>query len=225
MTTDTKTEVKDNASELVLNPINLFISTVYSIKIPQFLDVSRAVVKENLSKNTEAVNEIYPVIMTNNLNQDQRLNDLVSFIVNSAWNILDSQGFNVENFRTYLSDFWCQEHHKHSAMEQHVHGYGSQIVGFYFLDVPKDSSIVLFHDPRMAKVQINLPEKNTSNATYASSIINFVPEEGLCLFAPAWLAHSFTRHASEEPLRFIHFNVYTQLEPAINLQYTDVEVI
>ena len=52
-----------------------------------------------------------------------------------------------------------------------------------------------------------------SQATYASNMINFVPEEGLCMFAPAWLAHSFTRHAGDKPMRFIHFNVSVQFNP------------
>jgi uncharacterized protein (TIGR02466 family) len=92
-------------------------------------------------------------------------------------------------------------------MEQHVHGAGSQIVGFYFVQIPENSSEVLFFDPRSAKVQINLPEADLSAASPASNIIRFTPEEGTLLLTNSYIAHSFTRHASKTACQFIHFNV------------------
>jgi hypothetical protein len=114
---------------------------------------------------------------------------------------------------------WTQEHHKHSAMDAHVHGYGSQIVGFYFLETPEGGSNVVFHDPRAAKVQIDLPEQDMNNATPASKMINFTPKPGLMIFANSWLMHSFTRHAAELPIKFVHFNltVIHQPQQACNL--------
>jgi hypothetical protein len=41
-------------------------------------------------------------------------------------------------------------------------------------------------------------------------MINFVPEPGMMLFAPAWLAHSFGRNPSKAPFRFVHFNLSVQ---------------
>jgi uncharacterized protein (TIGR02466 family) len=95
-------------------------------------------------------------------------------------------------------------------MDQHVHGYGSQITGFYFLETPEDCSRVIFHDPRAGKVQIDLPEQNMNNATAASKMINFTPRPGMVIFANAWLAHSFTRHAANTPIKFVHFNLGVQ---------------
>lgn len=206
-----------------------FPTMIYSVKAPQFLPTTRKVVAEAIAKQKKEIkkiDEIYPVIMTGNLNDDPRLLDLANFIAQSAWEILDSQGYAMQNLGTYFTEFWCQEHHKHSAMEQHVHGYGSQIVGFYFIDVPENSSRVVFHDPKAGKVQLNLPEKDTSQATAASNMINFVPEAGTVMFANAWLAHSFTRHAASKPMRFIHFNVSVQnAAPTACPVPTDVEVI
>jgi hypothetical protein len=85
----------------------------------------------------------------------------------------------------------------------------------------------VFHDPKAGKVQLNLPEKDTSQATAASNMINFVPEAGMVMFANAWLAHSFSRHAASKPMRFIHFNVSVQpvAAPTACPVPTDVEVI
>jgi uncharacterized protein (TIGR02466 family) len=207
-----------------------FPTMIYSAKAPQFLPAAKKVVAEAIAekkKEMKKIDEIYPLIMTGNLNSDPRMLDLANFIAQSAWEILDSQGYAMQNFSTYFTEFWCQEHHKHSAMEQHVHGYGSQMVGFYFIDVPENSSRVVFHDPKAGKVQLNLPEKNPEQASPASNMINFVPEAGLCMFTNSWLAHSFTRHAASKPMRFIHFNITVQqaVKSTVCPVATDVEVI
>ena len=220
--------VQEVSIEAKLEAFLHFPTVIYSIKAPQFLDVTREVVGEALAikkKEIKKLNEIYPLLMTGNLNGDPRMLDLSNFIAQVSWDILDSQGYAMQHFSTYFTEFWCQEHHKHSAMEQHVHGYGSQIVGFYFIDVPENSSRVLFHDPKAGKVQLNLPEKDMSQATAASNMINFVPEAGTVMFANAWLAHSFTRHAASKPMRFIHFNVSVQAVAPTACPVTDVEVI
>ena len=55
-----------------------------------------------------------------------------------------------------------------------------------------------------------------ANATIASKMINFEPKPGLMIFSNAWLAHSFTRHASEKPIKFVHFNLTVQQNAPIN---------
>jgi hypothetical protein len=206
-----------------------FPTLIYSVKAPQFLGAAKTVIAEAIAekkKEIKDLNEIYPSIMTGNLNGDPRMLDLANFIAESAWEILESQGYAMQGLSTYFTEFWCQEHHKHSAMEQHVHGYGSQIVGFYFIDVPENSSRAIFHDPKAGKVQINLPEKDGSQATIASNIINFVPEAGTVMFSNAWLPHSFSRHAASKPMRFIHFNISVRENAApMACPATEVEVI
>ena len=206
-TEESITPVQETSTESKIEAFWHFPTLIYSVKAPQFLPAAKKVVTEAIAEKKKEItklNEIYPLIMTKNLNSDARMFDLAKFIAQSAWDILDSQGYAMQNLSTYFTEFWCQEHHKHSAMEQHVHGYGSQLVGFYFIDVPENSSRVVFHDPKAGKVQLNLPEKDMSQATPASNMINFVPEAGTVMFANAWLAHSFTRHAASKPMRFIH---------------------
>jgi len=192
-----------------LGTFNYFPTLIYTVKKPEFLKVVRQVCDENVEKvkKDKKLDEIYPVYMTGNLYDDPRMQDFAAFVGQTAWNILDGQGYNMAGFHTFFSEMWCQQHYKHSAMEQHVHGFGSQIVGFYFTQTPEDGSRVVFHDPRAGKVMTSLPEKNGGEATAASGMINFVPEPGLMIFTNAWLAHSFTRHAAKKPIQFIHFNL------------------
>jgi len=192
-----------------------FPCPIYIIERPDFLDVVNAVSDEalNAQRKIKELNEIYPVVMSGNYFGDPRMASFSEFVGATAWNILDEQGYAMQDKAVQFIEMWTQEHHKHSAMDAHVHGYGSQIVGFYFLETPEGSSNVVFYDPRAAKVQIDLPERDMSMATPASKMINFTPKPGMMIFANSWLMHSFTRHAAEQPIKFVHFNLAVIQQP------------
>ena len=195
-----------------------FPCPIYLIERLDFLESVIEVSEEALAQQRKERNldEIYPVYMTGNYFDDSRINSFAQFVGETAWNILNGQGYAMQDKVVTFTEMWTQEHHKHSAMEAHVHGFGSQIVGFYFLETPENCSRVVFHDPRAAKVQIDLQEQDVSMATPASKMINFEPKPGLLIFANSWLAHSFTRHAAESPIKFVHFNLTAQMAaPAV----------
>ena len=186
-----------------------FLCPIYIIERPDFLEEVNKISEEGLVeyRKTQSLNEIYPAYMTNNYFTDPRMVEFTRFVGTTAWNILNEQGYAMQDKVVSFTEMWSQEHHKHSAMDAHVHGFGSQIVGFYFLETPEDCSHLVFHDPRAAKVQIDLPEQDMSIATPASKMINFAPKPGMMIFANSWLAHSFTRHAVDLPIKFVHFNL------------------
>jgi uncharacterized protein (TIGR02466 family) len=192
-----------------------FPCPIYIIERPDFLDAVNTVSEEflDVAKKERDLNEIYPVHMTGNYFGDPRMAGFSEFVGATAWNILNEQGYAMQDKAVQFTEMWTQEHHKHSAMAAHVHGYGSQIVGFYFLETPEGGSNVVFHDPRAAKVQIDLPEQNMSAATPASKMINFTPKPGMMIFANSWLMHSFTRHAADLPIKFVHFNLTVIHQP------------
>lgn len=192
-----------------------FPCPIYIIERPDFLEAVNTVSEENLAvqRKERDLNEIYPVYMTGNYYADQRLAGFSEFIGATAWNILNEQGYAMQEKAVSFTEMWTQEHHKHSSMDAHVHGFGSQIVGFYFLETPEDCSRVVFHDPRSGKVQIDLPEQDMNMATPASKMINFTPKPGMMIFANSWLMHSFTRHAAELPIKFVHFNLTVIQQP------------
>jgi len=190
-----------------------FPSVIYTIEKPEFLKAVNEVSEERLKvqKADKKIDPIYPVVMTDNLFTDPRMANFMEFVGTTAWKILSDQGYAMDSLSTTFTEMWTQEHHKHSLMEQHVHGFGAQLIGFYFLEVPDKSSQVIFHDPRAGKVQSNLMEANMSMVTPASNAIHFNPKPGLLIFANSWLPHSFGRHAANKPMKFVHFNLTVQL--------------
>jgi uncharacterized protein (TIGR02466 family) len=209
----------------IIDPWHYFTSPVYQFKKPEFLKIAKEVCAKNLSeiKKSTKLNEIYPLYNTNSLNNDERLKDLIDFVLKTSWNILNNQGYNMDLYRMELYDFWCQEHHKGSGHERHIHN--SIISGFYFLDTPPEGCRLLIHDPRSAKEFASLIERDPSQATYASNMINFIPEEGNVIFTNSCLPHSFGKNESKKPFRMIHFNVGVVYVPPIASNQINVATV
>jgi hypothetical protein len=224
---DTSTETP--VSNQQLSAEIYFPTVAYSIDKPEFLPQVKAASESALTMLKIAnpkVNDIYPLYQTPNLLGDMRIQEFAQYIADTGWNILQSQGYDMTNLRTTITELWCQEHYKHSGMDEHVHGFGAQIVGFYFLETPEDCSKIVMHDPRPSKKQINLPEANMFNATAASLAVNFTPRPGMLFFANSWVPHSFSRHAGEKPIKFIHFTLGVQAaEPAVSAPMPSAEIV
>ena len=195
-----------------LDELHYFATPIYITKQPQFLEVVKGIALDSIKQvnGKNKPNKIHPVLMSGNMLEDPRITDFASFVGSTAWNILSSQGYAMGNFSTTFTELWCQEHYQTSSMDYHAHPGGNFLVGFYFLDVPEGAPHAVVHDPRAGRIMMSLPETDPSQATLASTMVNFKPEPGMMMFAPAWLAHSFGRNTSKAPFRFIHFNIAVQ---------------
>ena len=144
-----------------LNAFVYFPTVIYTIDKQEFLAGARKAAKRALDvrKKEHKLDSIYPVYQTGNLFDEPEMQEFSQYVGQTAWNILSEQGYHMDNLNTYFTEMWCQEHHKGSLMEQHTHGNGNQIVGFYFLDVPLNSSRLILHDPRPGKIQMDLVEQ------------------------------------------------------------------
>ena len=195
-----------------LDEFHYFVTPVYITKQPQFLGTMKAIAADSIKRvhGKAKPNKIHPVLMSGNMLEDPRIEEFAAFVGSTAWNILTSQGYAMGNFSTVFTELWCQEHYQTSSMDHHAHPGGNFLVGFYFLDVPEGAPHAVIHDPRPGRVMLDLPQADPTQATLSSTMINFKPEPGMIMFAPAWLAHSFGRNPSKEPFRFVHFNLGVQ---------------
>jgi len=185
-----------------------FSSAVYKINRADLLADIKPVFNEyarNAYENTPR-DEVYPIIMTNDMKEDERVNSLIQYVADISWDILNDQGYFMDPFFTQVTACWGQNNPKYSSMDYHTHG-DSTLCGFYFLDVPEDSSVMSIHDPRPSKVVTFLPQKMTSTATLASNIINYNFKPGDLVITNNWLPHSFSRNRSNEHFNFIHINI------------------
>ena len=187
-----------------------FASTIHRAKEPQFLSTVKPVFDEYVQKiknNSPPQSPVYPAILTELISSDERLHEFVQYVSNISWDVLNSQGYNMDLFYTNTSEIYGQHHPYTSNMEQHIHGLDVQLCGFYFIDTPPDSSKMFIHDPRTVKVYAGLPERQSDTLTSAHNMIYYSPEPGDLIFTNSWLAHSFSRNESQQPYNFLHINV------------------
>jgi hypothetical protein len=75
-----------------------FVSPIYSLKKIEFLEDTLSATNDSIKDflaNKNKVNEIYPVIHTGILH-DERIDPLLEYVINTAWNILDDQGYRMQ---------------------------------------------------------------------------------------------------------------------------------
>lgn len=217
----------EQAQQNLLRASIQFPTIVYDIEKPDFLPAIKRAVERAMKKvrKEHKVGGLYPSLMSHQMMDDEDCHPLIQYLLDTAYNLLNEQGYNMDNFVTVLTEFWCQEHHKTSSMDQHVHGNGAQMVGFYFVDCPKDCSKVVFHDPRAGKPLISFEERDPKAISVASNSVYFDPKPGTLMLTNAWLPHSFTRNGANKPMHFIHFNVAIQPRPATTCPVPAAEVV
>jgi len=209
-----------------LEEFHYFTTPIYAVKAKQFLEPIRKVSENYLKQSKTRHKGKNPMtVMTGNFSEDPLALEFAQYVSQTAWNILQAQGYAVDNLVTYFMEMWTQEHNFHSHMETHVHGSGAQVSAFYFLQSPQNACKMVIYDPRPGKVIINLPQQDMNKVTPSAQQIVFAPEEGTLIFTPSWLPHSFTRNLNKtNPMRFVHMNLGVTEAP---VQQTDpkVEVI
>ena len=210
-----------------LDEFHYFVTPIYITKQPQFLDTVKTIAADSIKQvhGKSKPNKIHPVLMSGNLLEDERIEDFAAFVGQTAWNIRSSQGYAMDQFNTTFTEMWSQEHYQTSSMDYHAHPGGSFLVGFYFLDTPEGCPPAVIHDPRPGRVMLDLPQADVNQLSLSSTMVNFTPEPGMLMFAPAWLAHSFSRNTSKAPFRFVHFNLSVQPSAPAAPQMPEAEII
>ena len=191
------------------NQFDYFPSSVYTLNKSEFLDSVEKVAKvylDNIKKDVE-LDKIYPIYQSYGFSQEESISDFVSYVAQTSWNILSSQGFDMSSKETFITEMWTHEYYKYGSMDYHSHSAGSQITGFYILKAPKDCSRIIIYDPRPGKIQMNFGSNMRDQIHNSTDIINFEPEPGLLMFTNSWLPHAFSRNRSDQPFTFIHFNI------------------
>lgn len=200
----------------------LFPTSIHFCDIPHFLGSVKKASKRTCK--SKAIVDGFPAMGDQMLN-DPDTQEFQQEVLNIAHNVLTGSGYAMSEFATQMNAMWTQEHGYLSSMEQHVHGSGDQLVGFYFLDSPKNCGRAIFHDPRPGKVQVNLPEQNVSMATIASQMINFEMIPGRLILAPSWLPHSLSKNQNKKPAKLVHFNIGVRYSPSITCCSPAAEVV
>ena len=145
---------------------------------------------------------------TNELLKDVQFEVFNKFILNTAKNILDSQGFDLTNHKLKYTEMWVQEFTRAGGGHHDTHTHwNNHISGFYFLKCSDKTVAPIFHDPRPGKMMTQLPEKKEDLITYASAKMVLKIKPGSLIMFNSYVPHQFPFDLGVEPFRFIHFNI------------------
>jgi uncharacterized protein (TIGR02466 family) len=199
-----------------LEEFHYFTTPIYAVKKPEFLPSVKAISDKYLNKSRAHKKVKNPrTVMSPNYSHEPSIAEFAQYVSQTAWNILNAQGYNVDAKVTYFMEMWSHEHNLGSGIDKHMHGNGSQMSGFYFLDVPENSCKMVLHDSREAKQIVGLPMKDTTNVVPAADKVFFTPEAGTIILFNAWVNHSFTKNMNKtKPLRFVHMNISVAPTPS-----------
>ena len=204
-----------------LNRENLFPTPIWIADEPSFVnELNKASdtfineAKKRDKKDIEKRNKEYKtkgdmgsVYLSSTLINHKDFKNLQNYIIATSHNLLQEMGFDLTDFKTFMTEMWVQEFAKngggHHTLHTHWNGH---ISGFYFLKASEKTSLPLFEDPRAGNVMNLLPEKDKSKVTYASSAINYQVKPGRMIFFPSYMPHQYIVDMGYDPFRFIHWN-------------------
>jgi len=204
-----------------LNQEHYFASPIWFADEPNFVDkLNKAsdpyieTAKKNLKSAIDERNKKFGdkgdmghVFHSTSLIGDPNFAELQNYVGATTQNLLNEMGFDLTNYRVFITEMWVQEFAKkgggHHTLHTHWNGHMS---GFYFLKADESTSLPMFEDPRPGNVMNLLPEKDKTKVTYASSQINYKVEPGRIMFFPSYLPHQYIVDMGYNPFRFIHWN-------------------
>ena len=207
-----------------LGQSTMFESILYRAEVPEYLNKLNEICDKGIAKSRnfkqkeiKERNERYGVDVgdhgmsyhtTRDLYKAYGMEDFESFVRATASNILDSQGFDLSNYKMNYSEMWVQQfadkgggHH-----ETHVH-WDNHISGFYFLKCSDRTSVPKFYDPRPGRMMMQLPFKDLKTLCAGMENFKIKPKPGTLIFFNSYLPHEFKVDNGIDPFRFIHFNI------------------
>ena len=190
-------------STATLQAFAYFPAMVYRDEHPDWVGYIRAVTQ----KHFDAPQVNSPIKQTGHMADDPALKFLVDYLLQSAVEILRSQGYAVDQYDFYVSGLWGQDVNCMGGTDVHVHK-NSQISGWFFLDTPDSGSYPVYYDTRKNKEMVELDFIQDNEVLNATSSIHFKNvQPGTVMFSNSWMQHQLTQNVSQEKTKSIHFTV------------------
>jgi uncharacterized protein (TIGR02466 family) len=169
-----------------------------------YIKEARKLNKDDIKKN----NDFGTSYHSKSLTLDTKFKDFHDYVGQKAWEFLDWQGFDMQQYTPFFSESWVQEFAKNGGGHHSAHIHWNQHVsGFYFLKASELTSYPIFHDPRTGARCTKLKLKDSTIINHGTELVHFKVKPGVLVFFPGYMEHEFVVDHGKEPFRFIHFNI------------------
>ena len=211
---------------------DLFISSVWTKKIPDSQEINKNLLKDIFENKTESSDPNVYGGRETALKSTEHLTKLFNYAELLAKEIADFMGVISETGRRpEVSCFWGNINKEKEFNPPHVHA-NSSLSGAYYVKVPdsaeqtEDQSVpagnICFHDTRLEKCAttplyeeslgyLDLAnysfQKGKKHNPWLDNVAKFKPEEGLMIIFPSWLLHYVEPNLSSEERIAISFNI------------------
>ena len=170
----------------------------------KYIKEARELKEADIKKNGDFGTSYHSTTLVN----DTKFKDFHNYVIQKSMDFLDWQGFDMQQYKSFISQSWVQEFSKNGGGHHSAHIHWNQHVsGFYFLKASELTSYPIFYDPRTGARCTKLTLKKPDAISYGTEILNFKIKPGVLLFFPGYMEHEFAVDHGKEPFRFIHFNI------------------
>lgn len=192
---------------------NIFPISIARLTVDkEIVDDTKALVYDYLEKsdfkNPPAPNELLTTFYKGkNFLGDINATKLLHYINKHCRDYLNLMGFDEDCYVEITS--WLQLNQPLSYFVRHDH-YGALMSGVLYLNVPKDSGDIIFHNPLEARRVTNVffERSRKEENDYNFNHVKYTPVEGEMLFFEAWLQHTVGQNLSNEDRLSVAFNIW-----------------
>ena len=111
----------------------------------------------------------------------------------------------VDEMIPEITGMWAVVNSPGSSNRLHNHPF-NYLSGVFYLQVPKDSGSLIFHDPRPQSEVLSPPKKQGENL-HTAHRVTWEPKQNDLLVFPSWLQHEVEINNSQEERIVISFNI------------------
>jgi len=191
-----------------MDAFNYFPSCVYRDEHPEWTEnvikLCQKHINNFISSNPDSKDQ--NLLQGGDMSNDPQLRFLVDYLIESSYNILSEQGYDVEKYELFVYGLWYQGIRNNAQTNIHIHK-NSQLSGWMFLETPEQGSYPVFYDPRMNKpmVELDILTKDSILTTSSPEVHfnNVLP--GTIILANSWLQHRLTPNRTSSITSTIHF--------------------
>lgn len=185
----------------MIQGFSYFPSMVYRDERPEWVDF----LLKKTKKYFDEQNQEFHLTQTQDMSNDFELDFFRNYILSSTYDILESQGYNVNRYDFFVSGMWGQEIKNYGGTDVHLHK-NSQLCGWIFLETPIGGSYPIYHDTRLNKDMVELDWNQSEDILFATSKIHFnnvIP--GTILLSNSWMKHQLSPNLINKSTKVIHF--------------------
>ena len=164
--------------------------------------------RELRKKDIKITNDFGNSYHSKSLTADTKFKDFHNYVSQKAWDFLDWQGFDMQQYKIFFTESRVQEFSKNGGGHRSAYiNHNQHVSGFYFLKASENTSYPIFHEPRTGARCTKLKLKQPNTFTHGIDLIHFRIKPGVLIFFPGYVEHEYVVDHGKEPFRFIRFNI------------------